>query len=121
MREIKKGTSLNEAPNQICKKYTIKDKLLSTLTKEPQTKWELSKKLNTDERVIRQAIEELRNEGIPIISSSHSKGYRIGTRQEAHLTALEYRARAYKMLRTATALELGEDVGQVSMEELYGI
>jgi len=117
-QEIKKGTS-KEAPNQIQNNINTKEKLLSILTDKPQSKEELSAQMNTSERSVRKAVEELRREGVPVVSSSHLKGYWLGTKEEAMITAKEYKSRAMRMLRTARALELGEDVGQVSMEEIW--
>lgn len=117
--EIKKGTFAGTKQNQ--DNNTMKYKLLSILTDKPQSKEELSAQMNASERSVRKAVEELRSEGVPVVSSSHLKGYWLGTKEEAMRTAREYKSRAMRMLRTARALELGEDIGQVNMEEIYGI
>lgn len=120
-KDIKKGTSIKEAPNQNHNNLTIKDKLLSILTDKPQSKEILCKRLNTSERKVRRAIEELRNEGKAVVSFSTAKGYWLGSEVEKRHLIAEYKSRAYKMLNTATALELGENRDQVRLEDIWTV
>lgn len=94
-----------------------KTAVLSRLTDKPQDRWTLSKSLGISERAFRDTVRQLRLEGHPIATSSHGKGYKIGTREEVLRTARELRSRAYDQLRTARALE-GIDPDQIEMEEV---
>ena len=81
-----------------------------------QTSGELHDKLGYETRVIRDIITDLRNEGYNIASNSGSRGYWMGSAEDVKRTANEYRSRAYKLLKTADALEKGLDKGQIEME-----
>lgn len=72
----------------------------------------------TDERSVRRAIKELRDNGFNVASSSHAGGYWKGNDQDRRRTVSELRARAYKELETARRLEQGPDF-QIRMEMGY--
>lgn len=57
----------------------LKDNVLKLLEgkDEPTTRSELMTALGTDDRIIRQAIHDLRKEGNPIVSHSDGKGYTL--------------------------------------------
>lgn len=85
----------------------------SKTVEQAQTSQELHSKLGYSEREIRKAITDLRNSGWNIAATSGTKGYWIGSEEDRKRTVREYRARAYKMLKTAEALEKGPDLGQL--------
>ena len=56
------------------------------------------------DRQVRMAIEELRSNGEPIISDSGKPGYYYSP-EDVQVIQAELRARAYKLLSTAAAME----------------
>ena len=92
--------------------------LSAELETYPQSKEYLSAKLNCSEREIRKAVAELRRMGYNVCSNSGRKGYWLGDEEDKKRTVKEYRARAYALLKTAQAIELGPDNGQMEMEGL---
>jgi len=60
------------------------------------------------DRRIRRDIQELRNKGIPIISTSDSKGYYLAeSNEEVRHYIAETRSRAMKLLNTANKVQIG--------------
>ncbi|MDY4129517.1 MAG: HTH domain-containing protein [Peptostreptococcus porci] len=84
----------------------LKEQVLRQLSDEPIKREDLSRRLGVSDRGVREAIARLREQGIPICSNSDNKGYWLA-RNEAEInhTIKEYRARAFKMLKVAKALE----------------
>lgn len=94
------------------------DRLLELISSKPKNKYLLAEMLNCSERDIREAVHELRNRGINIVSNSQNKGYWLGTEEDKEKTIRELRSRANSLLKTACALEKGEDIGQMVMKEV---
>lgn len=61
----------------------------------------------TSDRQVRLAIEELRSDGEPIISDSSRAGYYYSP-EDVSIIQAEMRARAYKLLETARAMDRKE-------------
>ena len=93
---------------------TREDRVLGTLSAKPKSRYEIAKALGISERDVRKSIEIMRNRGVPICSNSRMGGYWIGNSLDCKRAAAEYRARAKKMLHTASMLE-GQIAGQLEM------
>ena len=93
------------------------EKILNLLSSKPISRCEMAIVLHMSERVIRQHIKEMRDRGVPICSNSRQGGYWLGNATDRRHTAAEYRAKAYKMLPTATMLD-GQLDGQIEIGEL---
>lgn len=102
-------------------------RLLECLTDKPISKWDLQEMLASwdqkkkvaycpNERAIRRAVTELRENGYNIASSSDCKGYWLGSDEDKRRTVNELRSRAKKLLATADALERGPLNDQMEME-----
>ena len=78
--------------------------LMAVLKIEPQSREELCVRLHCNDRSLRLAVAELRLQGYNVASSSHCKGYWLGTKEEMKHVAYEYFARAAKVT------DLGEAV-----------
>lgn len=102
-------------------------RLYNCLSKTPKTKWELQSELTTwdergkepkmpPEREVRDAINELRMAGFPIVSNSKSQGYWKGSKEEVMRTVKEFRSRERSAREVADAMEKGPDIGQMEME-----
>lgn len=96
----------------------LSEELLQVLTNEPQSKWLLAEKLNTNERTIRRCIKELRDNGYIIVSHSLNSGYRLGSEKDRDGMIREYESRIASMAATVKALKEGKDLGQMEMEEM---
>lgn len=82
--------------------------VLNKLSSKPASRSELSNWIGIDDRAVRKAIERLRLQGYPICSTSHKKGYWLSDNEEEINNVIrEYRSKAFKMLKTARALERG--------------
>lgn len=92
-------------------------RILQVLKGGATSRARLVKLTGVSDRRVRKSIEEMRNRGIPIVSSSRLGGYWLGTRADCLKLAMEYRSRATKMMLTANRLERQLD-GQIEMEEL---
>ena len=81
---------------------TIKDEVYAILTAVPgmrQSRKQLAAMTGANDRAIRTAVSELRDEGVPICTDRKQGGYWLGTRSEYRKTAIaDYtsRMRAYK-------------------------
>lgn len=96
---------------------TLLAKQLSEILKsDPQTREELCAQLNCDDRSLRRAAAELRNVGFNIASSSHSKGYWLGTKEEMEALANEYDERGWMCYQVAWNIRRGPDLGQMEVE-----
>lgn len=109
MENIKKATASKGSRENNQDYDTIAIRLLSILSPEPQTRTELKMRLHVSDRHLRQAVEDLRMQGVPICSSSHGKGYWLGDEADVEQTVIEYRARAKKIAKIADAMENRED------------
>ena len=102
----------------ITQDYINTDKqILQMLSTKPISRYEIAAVLHISERAVRQHIETMRDNGAPICSNSTQGGYWLGNSADRHHTAAEYRAKAYKMLHTASMLD-GQVDGQIEMGEL---
>ena len=95
--------------------------LKDTLTDKYQTRGDLCILLSTDtrrvrDRKLRDAVKELRRLGYPVVSSSHLKGYKYGTREEVEAAAREFEKRGKECFENARALRAGLDIGQEEIE-----
>lgn len=106
---------------------TLSIRLLRCLTDKPISKWDLQRMLASwdqkkkvaycpDERAIRRAVTELRQNGYNIASSSDVEGYWLGSDEDKRRTVNELRSRAMKLLKTADALERGPLNDQMEMQ-----
>ena len=86
--------------------------LRDTLTIDHQSREELCEILSCSDRSLRRAVSELRELGINVASSSHDKGYWLGTNKEMEIIAREYDSRAIKDFKIADAIRKGPDKGQ---------
>lgn len=88
----------------------IKDEVLNTLERLPKgetvSRRYLSTILKTNDRSVRKAIEDLRREGHPIMSTSHSKGYKLmENMEEFKAFKRENLSRVNKMLVQIDSME----------------
>lgn len=85
------------------------------------SRFTLRKRTYLSDRTIRQAISDLRNQGIPVISVSDadSKGYYLAeTPAEVKHYISETRSRALKLLNTANKVAIGYfNRNQIEMED----
>lgn len=97
-------------------KNTLLAELKSATKDRPVNRYFFAKENGTGERRVRFAIEELRNEGWPIVAVSTSRGYYIAKRTDPEFKhcVKEMRKRAYAALRTASRME-GHADGQMEM------
>lgn len=95
----------------------MKEKLMEALTSEFQSKEVLMSKLGISDRELRRLAAELRKKGEPIFSSSKTKGYKIGTRQEMMHLRAECMKRSRELQEIARAIELHELEGQMKINE----
>lgn len=91
--------------------------VLSMMTEKSQDRYEMASSLGINERTFRAAVRALRREGYPIVAESRGKGYRMGSKQEALITARELESRACDLLQTAAAMRR-YDPDQLSFEEV---
>lgn len=99
---------------------TTEGRVLSMLTNEPQSRFELARRLRITERDFRRQVHNLRLAGHPVCTDSKGVGYWLGTVDECKRTAKQLKGRAYDLLKTAAILEAaGRPLpGQITMEEL---
>lgn len=117
-RSARAATQTADTNNNLTN-YNSKALLLSILHEGKKSRLELAKRMNMSDREVRDLIEELRNEGQPICSSSSKSGYWLGDPIDARRTIEEYRTRGIKCLKTAIAMELGlQRNGQVEVEDV---
>lgn len=96
----------------------LKDKVLECIKLYPTasvraTREKICDYCNAPDRLVRRAIEALRNDGEWVCSDSKQPGYYY-SKVDALKTARGLRSRAYKMLKTASMLEKRED-GQMGL------
>ena len=90
----------------------LAERLRDELKAYPQTRDKLTYILNTNDRALRQAVNELRKEGVPVCSNSGVSGYWIGNNEDIQHTVADLKSRAYDLLAQANGME-GELAGQV--------
>ncbi len=95
-------------------KYTSKEK--------PMSRHAYAVIARTDERAVRRAIHDLRNEGIRICSDSHGRGYWIA-KDEAEYEAFraEYVSRARDIMKTAKAMDIAGEKQMTFLGSLKSI
>lgn len=105
--EIKKDTSKGANQNQ--DKYimtTVESQVWNRLSHKPTSKDELHSMTGYSDREIRAAIQTLRNNGYPVMSSSSTNGYWIARNEdEIYMLIAELKSRASEMMNTARSLE----------------
>lgn len=114
MADIKKDTPKSA---QTQKNLIIEERILSILGSKPKSKGYLVGMIGENERTIRLAIRSLREQGYPICSLTHGKGYWMGSKEDVRATVSQLRSRAFKLLRVAKVME-GIDPNQITMEEI---
>lgn len=83
------------------------------------TRQELSCRTGLDDRAVRMAVRAARNAGIPVVSTSREKGYKIAENAaERNVIAREYIKRGLANLMTGYKLKHGNIDGQISIEDL---
>lgn len=99
---------------------TTESKVLSMLTGRPQSRFDIARRLDIDEREFRRIVHRLRAAGYPICTDSSGKGYWLGTDAECRKTIIQLRGRAYDLLRTADIMEAANLTlqGQIVMEDI---
>ena len=96
-------------------------KLYGILTYDYQSREVLCAKMSSSDREVRDRqlrdiFKELKDQGYPVFSSSHTKGYKRATPQEVEMLAREYEKRGVSCFRTAGNLRKGLDLGQMEVE-----
>ena len=90
----------------------MKQILLSALTSRPQKRKDLCRKVGCSDRVLRRLIRELRLEGIPVCSNSHTPGYWLGNEDETKHMVREMQHRGLQCLEAARKMELNRQRGE---------
>ena len=105
--QIKKDTSKGANQNQ--DDYimtTIESQVWNRLSHKPISRNALRLRTGYSDRQIRKAVQNLRNNGYPVISNSDKNGYWIArSEDEIYMLVNELRSRASEMLKTARSLE----------------
>lgn len=85
---------------------TAESQVWNRLSHKPITKKELHSMTGYSDREIRAAVQTLRNNGYPVMSSSKTKGYWIARNEcEINMLIAELKSRASEMMNTARSLE----------------
>lgn len=90
--------------------FSVKSKIREILeaAKLPVTRLQLCAATGTGDRRVREAISMLRDDGLPILSTSHGRGYWLATTMEEYdAFEREYLSRAYKQIGTAKKMREG--------------
>lgn len=113
--DISKGYSIDKkkdtskGANQNQDQYimtTVESQVWNRLSHKPTTKKQLYSMTGYSDREIRAAVQTLRNNGYPVMSSSRTNGYWIArSDDEVYMLVNELRSRASEMLKTARSLE----------------
>ena len=103
----KKG--IQEDANQNQENYimtTVEAQVWNRLSDEPISKNELHSMTGYSDREIRAAVQTLRNNGYPVMSSSKTNGYWIARNEdEIYMLIAELKSRASEMMNTTRSLE----------------
>ena len=94
----------------------MKQRLLETLTRTPQSRESLCRRLGCSDRTLRMLVTELRMDGEPVCSNSQTKGYWLGTQADRKHLAAEYRHRGAQMYHIANKLEAGARKEQIQWD-----
>lgn len=105
--QIKKDAQKDANQNQ--ENYimtTVEAQVWNRLSDEPISKNELHSMTGYSDREIRAAVQTLRNNGYPVMSSSKTNGYWIARNEdEIYMLIAELKSRASEMMNTARSLE----------------
>lgn len=105
--QIKKDTLRGANQNQ--NDYimtTAESQVWNRLSHKPITKKQLYSMTGYSDREIRAAIQTLRNNGYPVMSSSRTNGYWIARNEdEIYMLVNELKSRANEIMNTARSLE----------------
>lgn len=117
--QIKMATLERATNNQ--EEYTTKTAVLATLKKfrgwQHVSRQELAMFAHTSDRKMRQAIEELREEGHPICVTKDGTGYWYGTKREYEVTAIaDYKSRIVSCAKKVNAFYGQPLEGQVTLD-----
>lgn len=95
----------------------LKEKLKLILNDAPKSREILCANLGCTDSQLRAAVRELRDDGVYICSNNKTRGYWLGSKDDAIRTARELRSKAFTLLREASRLDGKELDGQVQIEE----
>ena len=85
---------------------TVEAQVWNRLSHKPITKKQLYSMTGYSDREIRAAVQTLRNNGYPVMSSSKKSGYWIARNEdEIHMLIAELKSRASEMMNTVRSLE----------------
>ncbi len=85
---------------------TVESQVWNRLSHKPITKKQLYSMTGYSDREIRAAIQTLRNNGYPVMSSSRTNGYWIARNEdEIYMLVNELKSRANEIMNTARSLE----------------
>ena len=85
---------------------TAESQVWNRLSHKPISKKELHSMTGYSDREIRAAVQTLRNNGYPVMSSSKKSGYWIARNEdEIHMLIAELKSRASEMMNTVRSLE----------------
>ena len=106
---IDKKKDTSKGANQNQENYimtTAEAQVWNRLSHKPTTKKELHSMTGYNDREIRAAVKNLRDNGYPVMSSSKKSGYWIARNEdEIHMLIAELKSRASEMMNTARSLE----------------
>ncbi len=93
--------------------------LLNLITSEPITREQLCQKTGKSDRINRDEIHKLREKGYPIISSSRTKGYHLGSLEEYKLLRADYLSRISSYLKVINAGDkYWSEIDQLKIKEM---
>lgn len=85
---------------------TVEAQVWNRLSHKPISKKELHSMTGYNDREIRAAVQTLRNNGYPVMSSSKKSGYWIARNEdEIYMLIAELKSRASEMMNTVRSLE----------------
>lgn len=106
---IDKKNDAQKDANQNQENYimtSVESQVWNKLSHEPISRNALRLRTGYSDRQIRKAVQNLRNNGYPVISNSDKNGYWIArSEDEVYMLVHELRSRASEMLKTARSLE----------------
>ena len=103
-KDAQKSANQNYQDNYIM--TTIEAQVWNRLSQKPITKEQLYSMTGYNDREIRAAVQTLRNNGYPVMSSSKRSGYWIARNEdEIHMLIAELKSRANEMMNTVRSLE----------------
>lgn len=87
-------------------KQKTMEMLAVVLTHKPQSRQDLCKRIGCNDRMLRAAVRELRLRGVPVCSNAQTKGYWMGSNEDAKHLALDLRSRGLKLLEASRKVEV---------------